>query len=73
MSDILKKILAVKREEVATASSARPLAAIRAEAEAQSAPRDFVGAIHSKVSAGETAPAAKKTAAKKAPAKKAKA
>ena len=55
MSDILNKILAVKREEVASASAAKPLAAIRAEAEAQSAPRDFVGAIRAKVSAGGTA------------------
>jgi indole-3-glycerol phosphate synthase len=55
MSDILNKILAVKREEVATAKAARPLAAIRAEAEAQPALRDFVGAIRSKVSHGGTA------------------
>ena len=51
MSDILNKILAVKREEVAAAQAAKPLAAIRAEAEAQSAPRDFVGAIRNKVGA----------------------
>jgi indole-3-glycerol phosphate synthase len=55
MSDILNKILAVKREEVAAAQAAKPLAAIRAAAEAQSAPRDFVGAIQSKVGAGGTA------------------
>ncbi len=51
MSDILNKILAVKREEVAAAQAAKPLAAIRAEAEAQSAPRDFVGAIRNKIGA----------------------
>jgi indole-3-glycerol phosphate synthase len=50
VSDILNKILAVKREEVAAANAVRPLAAIRTEAEAQPAPRDFVGAIRSKVS-----------------------
>ncbi|MEW6513053.1 MAG: indole-3-glycerol phosphate synthase TrpC [Pseudomonadota bacterium] len=55
MSDILDKILAVKREEVAAAQAAKPLAAIRGEAEAQSAPRDFVGAIRAKVGAGGTA------------------
>ncbi|MDP1524475.1 MAG: indole-3-glycerol phosphate synthase TrpC [Rhodocyclaceae bacterium] len=55
MSDILNKILAVKREEVAAAQAAKPLAAIRAEAEAQAAPRDFVGAISAKVGAGNTA------------------
>lgn len=55
MSDILNKILAVKREEVATAQAAKPLAAIRDEAEAQAAPRNFVGAIKAKVGAGGTA------------------
>ena len=55
MSDILQKILAVKREEVAAALAARPQAVLRAEAEAQPPPRDFVGAIREKVSAGGTA------------------
>ncbi|MDP2108607.1 MAG: indole-3-glycerol phosphate synthase TrpC, partial [Rhodocyclaceae bacterium] len=55
MSDILDKILAVKREEVAAASAAQPLAALRAAAETQSKPRDFVGAIRAKVGAGKTA------------------
>lgn len=55
MSDILDKILAVKRAEVASAQAAKPLAAIRAEAEAQAKPRDFVGAIRAKIGAGGTA------------------
>lgn len=55
MSDILQKILAVKREEVAAAAAAKPLAVVRVEAEAQAAPRDFVGAIRAKVGAGKTA------------------
>jgi indole-3-glycerol phosphate synthase len=55
MSDILDKILAVKREEVATASAARPLAAMRANAEAQPAARDFVAAIRTKISSGGVA------------------
>lgn len=55
MSDILQKILAVKREEVAAAQALKPLAALRTEAEAQSPTRDFVGAIRAKVSLGETA------------------
>ena len=55
MSDILDKILAVKREEVAAAMAAKPLGAIRAEAEAQPEPRDFVGAIRQKIGAGGTA------------------
>ena len=55
MSDILDKILAVKREEVAAASAAKPLTTLRAEAEAlaRTAPaRDFVGALRGKLAAG---------------------
>ena len=55
MSDILNKILAVKREEVAAALSVKPLAEVRAEADAQTAPRDFVGAIRGKLAAGQSA------------------
>lgn len=55
MSDILNKILAVKREEVAAASAAKSLAEVRSEAEAQEAPRQFVGSICKKVGAGDTA------------------
>jgi len=55
MSDILNKILAVKREEVAAALAVQPLAAMRAEAEAQPKARDFVGAIQAKLGAGDTA------------------
>jgi indole-3-glycerol phosphate synthase len=54
-SDILERILAVKHEEVATAKSVKPLAAVRAEAEAQSPARDFVGAIRAKIGAGQPA------------------
>ncbi len=55
MSDILNKILAVKNQEVAAALSAKPLPAMRAEAEQAAAPRDFVGAIRSKIAAGQAA------------------
>lgn len=55
MSDILNKILAVKREEVATAVALKSLAAISAEAQTQPAPRDFVGAMRSKMAAGQAA------------------
>ncbi len=55
MSDILKKILAAKRDEVAAAAAARPLASVRAAAEGQSAPRDFVGAIRSRLALGRAA------------------
>jgi indole-3-glycerol phosphate synthase len=54
-SDILNKILAVKCEEVAAAQAVKPLAVLRAEAAAQPAARDFVGAIRGKLGAGNTA------------------
>src|SRR5574340_7634 len=55
MSDILKKILAVKAQEIADAQAIKPLAVIRAEA-AQAAPtRDFTGAIRAKIAAGQAA------------------
>ncbi len=45
LSDILKKILATKHEEVAAARSHQTaLPPVRAEAEAQAPPRDFAGA-----------------------------
>jgi indole-3-glycerol phosphate synthase len=53
--DILKRILAVKREEVANALSLKPLANVRADAEAQEKSRDFVGAIRGKLAAGQSA------------------
>ncbi len=55
MSDILKKINATKFEEVAAAKRDKPLAEIRAEAEAQPPTRDFVGAMRSRIAAGKPA------------------
>lgn len=55
MSDILKKILATKVNEVAAAKSAKPLAIVQAEAEAQLPTRDFVAALRSKIAAGKSA------------------
>jgi indole-3-glycerol phosphate synthase len=55
MSDILNKILATKREEVAAAVSVKSLSAVRAEAEAQTSSRDFVGVIRTKIMAGQPA------------------
>ena len=55
MSDILDKIIATKRQEVLAARDAKPLTSVRAEAEAQSAPRDFLGAIRTKIAEGKSA------------------
>jgi anthranilate phosphoribosyltransferase len=52
MSDILKRILAVKRDEVAAAQAALPLAEVRAMAERQPAARDFLGALRDRIAAG---------------------
>jgi len=55
MSDILRKILAVKAQEVVAALAETPLAQIR-DAAAQAAPaRDFVGAIRNKIAADQPA------------------
>ena len=55
MSDILNKIIATKHEEVAAAQALKPLAQVEAEAAAQAAPRDFVGAIRAKLADGQPA------------------
>jgi indole-3-glycerol phosphate synthase len=55
MSDILDRIIATKREEIAAAVAARPLTVVAAEAAAQPAPRDFVGAIRHKIGCGQPA------------------
>jgi len=55
MSDILTKIEAYKREEVAAAKRARPLAALEAEAKSVSSPRGFLRAIERKIAGGDYA------------------
>ena len=55
MSDILNKIVAVKREEVAAGLKKVPLAAMREDAESRVLTRDFVGALRSKIAAGQAA------------------
>ncbi len=55
MADILDKIVAVKREEVAAASAKKPLALVRADAESRVLTRDFVGAMRAKITAGQAA------------------
>jgi len=55
MSDILEKIVAVKREEIAAAQKRVPLAAMRADAESRVLTRDFEGALRRKIAAGKSA------------------
>jgi indole-3-glycerol phosphate synthase len=55
MSDILDKIVAVKREEVAAALRQKPLGMVRADAESRVLTRDFEGAMRAKIAAGQAA------------------
>jgi indole-3-glycerol phosphate synthase len=55
MSDILDKIVAVKREEIAAASRQRDLASLRRAAESRTDVRDFVAALRRKVAEGQAA------------------
>ena len=55
MSDILKKIVDVKRQEVAAALKRKSLEAMRADAESRVLTRDFVGALRHKIAAGQAA------------------
>jgi len=54
-ADILEKIVAVKREEIAAAKKKMPLDAMRADAESRVLTRNFVGAIQGKIEAGKSA------------------
>lgn len=55
MDDILKRIVAVKREEIAVARGRRGLAGLRRDAEALGGQRDFVGSLRNKIAAGRAA------------------
>jgi indole-3-glycerol phosphate synthase len=55
MSDILKKIVEVKREEIAQAQRLRPLAQVRADAESRVLTRDFEGAMRQCIAQGRAA------------------
>jgi indole-3-glycerol phosphate synthase len=53
--DILAKIEAYKREEIAAAKLARPLAEVEAAAKAAGTPRDFIAALKRKLADGQYA------------------
>jgi indole-3-glycerol phosphate synthase len=55
MSDILNKIVAVKREEIAAATKRKSFSAMRADAESRVLTRDFLGAMRAKFAAGQAA------------------
>ena len=55
MSDILNKIIAVKRQEIEEAINRKPLPAMRKDAESRVLTRDFVGALRAKIAAGKPA------------------
>ncbi|CAG1018794.1 indole-3-glycerol phosphate synthase [Burkholderiaceae bacterium] len=55
MSDILRKIVAVKREEIAAARAQRGIVSLRREAESLGGQRDFIGGLRRKIDAGNAA------------------
>ena len=55
MSDILRRIVAVKSQEVAAAKLAVSPAEVEQQAKAATPPRDFAGALRAKIAAGKSA------------------
>ncbi|NUZ04138.1 indole-3-glycerol phosphate synthase TrpC [Piscinibacter koreensis] len=55
MSDILQKIVEVKRDELRRARAYRSIASLRSDAEALGGQRDWIGALRRKVDAGAAA------------------
>ncbi len=55
MSDILGRIVATKRQEIAAGEALIPIAALRTLAETMPAPRDFCGALRAKMTSGASA------------------
>jgi indole-3-glycerol phosphate synthase len=53
MSDILAKIVAVKRDEIAAARRRRDLASLRRDAESLGGQREFIGALRAKITSGD--------------------
>ncbi len=52
MSDILNRIVAVKREEITAAKAQRDITSLRREAEARGGLRDFTASLRSQIAAG---------------------
>ncbi len=55
MSDILKRIVAVKHEEIQAARASRDLASLRRDAESTGGLRDFAGAMRARIGQGRSA------------------
>jgi len=55
MSDILKKILTVKKQEVSVAKAVKPQSLLLQQIQSIEPPRDFVAAIRNKLAAGQAA------------------
>ncbi len=55
LSDILRRILDVKARELGRARAAKPLGVLQDEVRRAPPPRDFVGALRSKIAAGKPA------------------
>ena len=55
MSDILAKIVVVKRDEVTAAKKRRDFASLRGDAEALGGQRDFLGSLRQRIAAGAAA------------------
>jgi indole-3-glycerol phosphate synthase len=52
MSDILQKIIAVKRDEISLARRKRDISSLRRDAESLGGQRDFLGSLRAKIDAG---------------------
>ncbi|WP_297325028.1 indole-3-glycerol phosphate synthase TrpC [Nitrosomonas sp.] len=55
MSDILRKILTVKKQEIAAAKASKCYSLLLQEAQSALPPRDFIAAIRNKIDAGQSA------------------